>query len=84
MNAKDFMLHHHHGRVKPDCSADIALDTTLKDLLSVVDGSRSLQIFGFTSDLSITDGFYEHIIKLPRSNISLRLLVLPEYAHKDW
>ncbi|KAF2438826.1 hypothetical protein P171DRAFT_525924 [Karstenula rhodostoma CBS 690.94] len=80
--AKNLILHHNH--VDVDFPADWILKHTLRDLLDIFEDSNSLEVFGFNSASSITDNYYELIARLLKSNISLRILILPENIDKDW
>ncbi|KAL1613186.1 hypothetical protein SLS60_001418 [Paraconiothyrium brasiliense] len=79
---KNLILHHSHG--DPDLPMKCLLEETLRDLLEIFHDSESLEVFGFTNASSIPNEFYAQIVKLLKSEISLRLLVLPENVKKDW
>jgi len=80
--AKNIILHHRHDGL--DYPTECALDATLCDLLKIFDGSESLEVFGFTSASSVSDRFYEHVIRLLSSHVSLRVLLIPKHVDREW
>ncbi|KAJ4358677.1 uncharacterized protein N0V89_003261 [Didymosphaeria variabile] len=79
---KNLILHHSHG--DPDLPTECLLKETFRDLPDIFHASESHEVFGFTNASSISNEFYGQTVKLLESEISLRLLVLPENIKKDW